>query len=77
MKATINYQLTYKKGINFETTCFCDVDYAANPESRKSVSRYVFIKKGSCNILELAEKINRGHGLGSTGTALAARGRNI
>lgn len=46
LKYTINYQLTFEKEKSFETLCFSDADYAADPQQRKSVSGYVLLKKG-------------------------------
>ena len=40
LKKTSNYQLTYTKSDNLEISAYCDADWAASKENRRSISGY-------------------------------------
>ncbi|KAE8671632.1 hypothetical protein F3Y22_tig00111941pilonHSYRG00018 [Hibiscus syriacus] len=60
VKNTIDYGLLYKKGEDCKLVGYCDVDYAGDHDTRRSITGYVF-KLGSGTIFGVAKDNQRYH----------------
>ncbi|KAJ4977278.1 hypothetical protein NE237_002384 [Protea cynaroides] len=59
LKGTINEGVFYKHGINIKLSRHCDVDWAANPSTHRSISGFCFdLRSGSVSWANSGENIN-------------------